>query len=109
MQYLDGPSEAHASGPWTFLYLGKSPGGNVLSVAGALVRADASGVTLYREIRPDNPFVAQVTRYAVQTIPWARIWSISGPDRTSIRRHRNRSFQQQAIAYLNAAQKAAAR
>ena len=104
--YLPGPHEGHAAGPHVYLYLGKSPGGNVLSVAGALVRADASGVTLYREIRPDNPFGPQATR---QTIPWSRIWSVSGPDRTSVRRHRNRSFQQQAIAYLHAAQEAAAR
>lgn len=108
MHYLDGPSEAHASGPWTYLYLGKSPGGNVLSVAGALVRADASGVTLYQEIRPGHPFGPQAVRYAVQTIPWSRIWSVSGPDRTSIRRHRNRNFQQQATAYLRAAQETAA-
>lgn len=104
MQYLDGPSEAHASGPWTYLCLGKSPGGNVLSVAGALVAAsEAHGVQLYRVLPPSNPFGPQETLYAVTTVPWSRIWSVSvGRDR-SLKRHRNPSFRADALALLTAA------
>ena len=102
--YLPGPHEGHAAGPHVYLYLGKSPGGNVLSLSGNLVAAsEAHGVQLYRVLPPSNPFGPQETLYAVTTVPWSRIWSVSvGRDR-SLKRHRNPSFRADALALLTAA------
>lgn len=102
--YLPGPHEGHAAGPHVYLYLGKSPGGNVLSLSGNLVRADADGVHLYRVLPPSNPFVPQVTHYAVTTVPWSRIWSVSVGRVRRLKRHRNPSFRADALALLTAAQ-----